>query len=169
MRLRASPGREEDLGVDMTLMLPHQRRPTISSGCVGNARMLDCTCNHDRRWSASSQRRTESTLEAPAWTNTSRIADRYCAYPSLGRDSGLSGVCCHDGDILYAGGAGDAAPFAPSGMPWTERGACDMRSHPAVTMPFSCCPLNYSPKTRKWDGSCWVAWSQKGNGAALGR
>lgn len=65
--------------------------------------------------------------------------------------------------------AGDAAPFAPSGMPWTEGGACDMRSHPAVTMPFSCCPLNYSPKTRKRDGSCWVAWSQKGNGAALGR
>lgn len=69
--------------------------------------------------------------------------------------------------VTYCALEGPVQPRSPRVvLPWTERGACDM---PAVTMPFSCCPLNYSPKTRKWHGSCWVAWSQKGNGAALGR
>lgn len=34
--------------MDMMLVVPHQNGSTVSSGFVGNARMLNGTCNHHR-------------------------------------------------------------------------------------------------------------------------
>lgn len=93
MRLRASPGREEDLGVDMALMLPHQKRPTVSSGCVGNARILNGTCNHDCRWGALGQHRTVtgSGLAHSACALRTEVAH----WSLREKDIVLPEACCH--------------------------------------------------------------------------
>lgn len=80
MRLRASPGRQEDLGVDMMLVVPHQNWPTVSSEFVGNARILNVTCNHDRRWGALSQ---HHTVDAPGLVHLTCVLQKEAAHSSL--------------------------------------------------------------------------------------